>query len=59
MVEGIFGNVVRAKALVQTDEGPFRLDISSGRFDCVPFDRTVTHSRLVIIGEDFAASQTE
>jgi len=51
MMEGTFGNVVRAKALVQSDEGPFRLDISSGRLDCVPFDRTVTHSRLVIIGE--------
>jgi len=44
--------VVRAKALVQTDEGAFRLDISSGRLDCIPFDRPVTHSRLVIIGED-------
>ncbi|HXX53442.1 MAG TPA: GTP-binding protein, partial [Thermodesulfovibrionales bacterium] len=52
MVEGTFGRVVRAKALVQTDEGPFRLDISSGRLDCVPFARPVTHSRLVIIGED-------
>jgi G3E family GTPase len=52
MVEGTFGNVVRAKALVQADEGSFRLDISSGRIDCVPFDRPVTHSRLVIIGED-------
>ncbi len=52
MVEGTYGNVVRAKALVQTNEGPFRLDISSGRLDCVPFDRPVTHSRLVIIGEN-------
>ena len=52
MVEGTYGNVVRAKALVQADEGAFRLDISSGRLDCVPFDRPVTHSRLVIIGED-------
>ena len=51
MVEGTFGRVVRAKALVQTEEGPFRLDISSGRLDCVPFARPVTHSRLVIIGE--------
>ena len=51
MVEGTYGNVVRAKALVQTDEGPFRLDISSGRLDCVPFDREVTHSRLVVIGK--------
>ena len=52
MVEGTFGRVVRAKALVQTSEGPFRLDISSGRLDCVPFDKPVSHSRLVIIGED-------
>ena len=52
MVEGTYGNVVRAKALIQADEGAFRLDISSGRLDCVPFDKSVTHSRLVIIGED-------
>lgn len=52
MARGTFGNVVRAKALVQTDQGPFRLDISSGRLDCVPFDKPVTHSRLVIIGTD-------
>jgi G3E family GTPase len=52
LVGGMYGNVVRAKALVQTDEGPFRLDIASGMFDCVPFESTVTHSRIVIIGED-------
>lgn len=56
MMRGTFGNVVRAKALVQTDEGPFRLDISSGGLDCVPFHRPVTHSRLVIIGENLKRS---
>jgi G3E family GTPase len=52
LVGGMYGDVVRAKALVQTDEGPFRLDLSSGRIDCVPFERPVSHSRIVIIGED-------
>lgn len=51
MARGIYGDVVRAKALVQTDKGPFRLDLSYGRIDKTPFARRVAESRLVIIGE--------
>lgn len=47
---GRFGNVVRAKALVQTAEGPYRFDLSFGKVDAVPFGQSVAESRLVAIG---------
>jgi G3E family GTPase len=49
---GMYGDVVRAKGLVQTDEGAFRFDLSSGGVDCTPFEKPVADSRLVIIGKD-------
>ncbi|HXX57681.1 MAG TPA: GTP-binding protein [Thermodesulfovibrionales bacterium] len=52
MARGMYGNIVRAKALVQTAEGPFRFDLSLGRVDHIPFGSTVSESRLVIIGSD-------
>jgi G3E family GTPase len=45
-----YGNVVRAKALVQTDQGPYRFDLASKQLDVSPFNRKVKNSRLVIIG---------
>jgi G3E family GTPase len=51
IVRGVYGDVVRAKALVQTDRGPFRFDLSFGRIQTAPFARDITDSRLVIIGE--------
>lgn len=48
--EGAFGTVVRAKALVDTDRGPFRLDLSGGRLDAAEFGHPVSESRLVVIG---------
>ena len=51
LVKGVYGEVVRAKALVQTDKGPFRFDLSYGRVDRMPFTRDINESRLVIIGE--------
>ncbi len=50
MAEGKYGAVVRAKALVQTGGGPYRLDFASGRFAAVPFEQEVAESRIVIIG---------
>lgn len=47
---GRFGNVVRAKALVQTADGPYRFDLSFGKVDAIPFGRPVAESRLVAIG---------
>lgn len=48
---GSFGDVVRAKALIQTDKGPYRFDLASGRTDHAPFVKTIAEGRLVVIGE--------
>ena len=52
IANGLFGNVVRAKALVQTDNGPFRFDLSYGKTENEPFQKAIVDSRLVIIGEN-------
>jgi G3E family GTPase len=49
--KGKFGRVVRAKALIQTSDGPYRFDITFGKVDEALFEREITDSRLVIIGE--------
>ena len=54
--QGTFGRVARAKALVSTSQGPYRLDISFGRMDMVRFEKNVADSRLVVIGEALDAS---
>lgn len=48
--KGTFGNVVRAKALLETGNGPFRIDLSYGKIDVVPF-APVSENRIVIIGK--------
>lgn len=53
MADGSFGGVVRAKALIQTDQGPVRFDLSHGKIDTLPFGRHVSDSRLVVIGNGF------
>jgi G3E family GTPase len=50
IARGIYGDVVRAKALAETDKGPFRFDLSYGRIDKTPFVRRVAENRIVIIG---------
>jgi G3E family GTPase len=45
-----YGNVVRAKALVQTDRGPYRFDVSRGKVNSAPFEKDIEDSRIVIIG---------
>jgi G3E family GTPase len=59
LAAGEFGNVVRAKALVQTDKGPFRFDVVFGRTDSAPFEQDVRDSRVVIIGEDLDTQAIE
>jgi G3E family GTPase len=49
--KGIYGNIVRAKSLVITDNGPFRFDLSYGTIDVFPIASTSLDSRLVVIGE--------
>ncbi len=51
MAKGEYGNVVRAKALVQTEKGPFRFDLSYGKVEEAIFEKDVVESRLVIIGK--------
>jgi G3E family GTPase len=52
MAKGEYGSVVRAKALVQTEKGPFRFDLSYGRVEEAIFEKEVTEGRLVVIGKD-------
>ena len=51
MKDGVYGNIVRAKSLVITDQGPFRFDLSFGTIDAVHLVSSPKDSRLVIIGE--------
>ncbi len=49
---GKYGDIVRAKALVNTLQGPYQFDLSFTNIRSVPFEKTVSNSRLVIIGKD-------
>ena len=49
---GDYGTIIRAKALVQTDKGPYRFDLASKQVNIERFDREVKNSRLVVIGTD-------
>ena len=51
LAQGKYGTVVRAKALVRTEQGPYRFDIVYGKMDCVPFEKDIEDSRIVIIGQ--------
>ncbi len=48
---GIYGTVARAKALINTSEGPYRFDSVYGKVDRCRFEKNVTDSRIVIVGE--------
>jgi G3E family GTPase len=50
LVRNEYGTVVRAKALVATDQGPYRFDLVFGKIDVVRFEKDVSDSRLVVIG---------
>lgn len=50
LTTGRYGDIVRAKALVNTTQGPFKFDLSFTNVQSVPFEKTVTESRIVIIG---------
>ncbi len=51
LAAGKYGRVARAKALVQTDHGPFRFDLASHRVDAAPFDHSIQENRVVVLGE--------
>ena len=48
---GKFGRVVRAKALVNTTNGPYRFDSAFGKTDAARFGKEITANRMVVIGE--------
>jgi len=48
---GLYGTVARAKALINTSDGPYRFDCVYGKVDRERFSKDVTDSRIVIIGE--------
>jgi G3E family GTPase len=50
MSTGRYGDIVRAKALVNTLQGPFKFDLSFSNVQGVGFDRSVAGGRLVVIG---------
>ena len=52
MLSGEYGNVMRAKALVQTDKGPYRFDLASKLISSEIFGKEITNSRVVIIGTE-------
>ncbi len=49
---GKYGDIVRAKALVNTLQGPYQFDLAFMNIKSIPFEKAVTGSRLVIIGKD-------
>jgi G3E family GTPase len=51
MTTGRYGDIVRAKALVNTVQGPFKFDLSFANVQSVPFEKAVSESRIVIIGK--------
>ncbi len=51
MTTGRYGDIVRAKALANTIQGPYKFDLSFVNVQGVPFEKAVADSRLVIIGK--------
>jgi G3E family GTPase len=51
LATGRYGKVVRAKALVATDRGPWRFDLAFGNRSSGPFAQRIADSRMVVIGE--------
>jgi G3E family GTPase len=51
LAAGRYGKVVRSKALIQSEEGPYRFDVVFEKIDMVRFDKDIGESRVVVIGE--------
>jgi G3E family GTPase len=50
LASGECGNIVRAKALVQTGDGPYRFDLASKQVRADEFANEIKDSRLVVVG---------
>jgi G3E family GTPase len=48
---GIYGTVARIKALINTSDGPYYFDCAYGKVVRRRFEKDITDSRMVIIGE--------
>jgi G3E family GTPase len=51
LASGRLGGVVRAKALIATERGPWRFDLAFGNLTSAAFPREIEKSRVVVIGE--------
>jgi len=51
LAAGRCGKIVRAKALVSSDRGPWRFDLAFGNRSSAPFAQPIEDSRMVVIGE--------
>jgi hypothetical protein len=56
LATGHYGAVVRAKALVETDQGPWKFDLVFSKRSSGPFTAAIAESRMVVIGEALAAA---
>lgn len=56
---GKFGSVARAKALVNTTDGPYRFDSSFGTVHRERFEKEVAGGRIVVIGAALLAGEIE
>ena len=52
MSAGNYGEIVRAKALMNTDKGPFRFDLTWSTTNSTPFEPGVSENLMVVIGND-------
>jgi len=59
IANGQFGHIIRAKGLIQTDRGSYRVDYASGRIHIEPLSWNTSESRIVIIGENIDAGNLE
>jgi len=52
LAQGKMGQIMRAKALLQTDRGAFRFDLASNQTTATPFPGEPAGNRIVVIGQD-------
>lgn len=56
LAAGRHGKVVRAKALIDTDRGPWRFDAAFSQTADEPWGKPIAESRMVVIGEGLDAA---
>ncbi len=56
---GRFGFIIRAKGLVKTDRGIYRIDYASGQINIETFPSPISEARIVMIGNGLQISEIE